>query len=70
MAEFKTRLYHCHKAKKNVHILEDYEIIDGKCILVRSQCPNYMSEDRASRCNGVNEHGFECGYANKNIETK
>lgn len=59
-----TRLYHCHKLHKNVHIFEDYDNINGVRTLVRCSCPNYT--DTASdghSCNGLNDYGIPCGYA-------
>lgn len=64
MTEYSTRLYHCHKLKKNVHISEDYEIINGVRTLVRCSCPNYMGTASDGRkCNGLNDYDLPCGYS-------
>lgn len=62
--EYEMRLYHCHKIKRNVQILEDYEVIDGVRTLVRCSCPVHMGTASTDRhCNGINEFDFPCGYA-------
>ena len=54
----------CHKIKRNVQILEDYEVIDGVRTLVRCSCPVHMGTASTDRhCNGINEFDFPCGYA-------
>lgn len=58
-----TRLYHCHKIHKNVTIFEDYEIIQGVRTLVRCSCPHYIYKDTKPHCDGNNDFGFRCGYA-------
>lgn len=66
MTEFVMRLYHCHKLKKNVHIFEYYEVINGVRTLVRCSCPNHTGTAADGRkCNGLNDHGLPCGYARK-----
>lgn len=64
MVEYATRLYHCHKLKKNVMILEDYEIVDGVRTLVRWSCPYYTGmASGLIRCDGQNDFGFSCSLA-------
>lgn len=64
MIEQSTRLYHCHKLKKNVHIFEDYEVINGTRTLLRCSCPNYrgMAAD-GRKCNGLDDYDQPCGYS-------
>lgn len=68
MIEYNTRLYHCHKLKRNINILEDYEVVNNKRTLTRSVCPYYQSDEKV-KCNGINDHGFSCGYAVYNINS-
>lgn len=63
MIEPSDKLYHCHKIRREVTIMEDYDIIDGKRTLVRSRCSAYKIEDRKRSCNGIEDHGFECSRA-------
>lgn len=58
------RLYHCHKVHKHIWIMDDYNEINGKRTLVRSQCPIYIYGERGRKCDGLNDHGFKCSYAN------
>lgn len=39
MVEYRTRIYHCHKLRKNVTIQEEYEIKGDLRFLLRSECP-------------------------------
>lgn len=64
------RLYHCHKAHKEIRIMEDYEEINGKKVLVRCQCPVHVYGEGRNKCNGINDHGFECGYADYRRDSK
>lgn len=64
MIEEKSRLYHCHKVRKHIQIAEYYDMINGKRTLIRSQCPFYNSGENGRECDGINDHGFKCGYAN------
>lgn len=64
MVEYTTRLYHCHKLKRNVQIMEDYEVIDGVRTLVRCSCPYYTgTASERLRCNGQNDFHFRCSFA-------
>lgn len=64
MIEETTRLYHCHKLRKNVKIFEDYEVIDGTRTLLRCSCPYYMgTAGDGRRCNGQSDLGTPCYYA-------
>lgn len=64
MLEQTVRMYHCHKLKKNVYILEDYEILNGVRTLVRCSCPNYMGTAADGRkCNGLNDYLLRCGFS-------
>lgn len=59
-----TRLYHCHKFDQLLTVIEDYEIINGQETLVYCSCPYLVDMGgRLRKCNGVNDHGFPCGYA-------
>lgn len=64
MVEPYDRMFHCHKVKRNVTIMEDYDVIDGKRTLIRARCSAYNVEDRKRSCNGIEDHGFECSCAN------
>ena len=64
MIEQSDKLFHCHKVKRNVTIMQDYDIIDGKRTLIYSRCSAYRIEDRKRSCDGIDDHGFECCYAN------
>lgn len=64
MVEYDSRLYHCHKIRRNVSIQEDYEVINGKRILVHCYCPVFIYGDGSRKCNGLSDHGIKCGYAN------
>lgn len=65
MLEQITRLYHCHKLKKNVYIFEDYEVINGVRTLVRCSCPNYTgTASDGWKCDGRNDYQIPCSYAN------
>lgn len=63
MTRYYDRLIHCHKVKKSVNIMEEYDFINGKTTLIRSQCPVYNDTEKGRKCNGINDHGFKCGYA-------
>lgn len=64
MTEYSTRLYHCHKLKRNVQILEDYEVINGVRTLVRCSCPYYTgTASERLRCDGRNDFHLRCSYA-------
>ncbi len=64
MTEETTRLYHCHKLRKNVSIFEEYETINGVRTLVRCSCPNYRGTAADERkCNGLNDYQLPCHYA-------
>ena len=67
MIEERDRLYHCHKIKKHITIFEDYEIVDGERTLIKCECPVYKYGENGKKCNGLNDHGFTCGYANYNL---
>lgn len=64
MIDQSDKLFHCHKVKREVTIMEDYDTIDGKRTLVRSRCSAYDIEDRKRSCNGTTDHGFDCSQAN------
>ncbi len=68
MIEYAQKLYHCHKLKRNVTIFEDYEIIDGVRTLVRCSCPFHTGTAvEGRRCDGQNDFGFRCGFADWSI---
>lgn len=70
MTSYFDRLYHCHKVDKSIRIMEDYELIDGKKILIRCQCPIYNDTEKGIKCNGFNDHGLKCGYADYIFDAK
>ena len=63
MVETITRLYHCHKIHKHVNVCEEYEVSDNGRRLLRCSCPYYQYTEMKPRCDGYNDHGFQCGYA-------
>lgn len=64
MIEMHDRHIHCKKVDKFIPIFEDYEVTEGKKILVRSSCPVYMGTvDLGCSCNGLNRLGNPCMYA-------
>lgn len=58
MKETIDRLYHCHKARKNVHTFEDYETRDGNKKLVEVFCPEFHE----NKCNGYNDYNISYSY--------
>lgn len=66
MIEIKNRLHHCHKIGKHIFIQEDYEVetAEGRPTLKRWSCPVYTGTQAGGvRCNGLNEHGRPCAFA-------
>ena len=59
-----TRFYHCHKMHKHIEIVETYKIINGQKTLTQIECPLYRyTGDPRGSCNGLNDFGFRCCYA-------
>ena len=68
MIEYKDRLFHCHKMKRNVKIFGDYKITDSGRTLVHRSCSDLTRMDVHKRCNGLDEQNNPCPYAHLNTE--
>ena len=50
--------------------MEEYDMINGERMLIRTQCPFYYSDEKGRKFDGTNDHGFVCGNANYRRDSK